>query len=256
VVDTNKKLSADARKAEGEMVKTLLAGARPEDTFGLLQARGHGSPVKFTTDRAAIPLGLGWDGAGGGKEPGVLDSVMEGIQWFETPQAGDAIVVIAADTEGNHKANPKMVTKALEDRHIRMFGLSVGPVTTRNSVAGGTMTSTTSRGMAYTTPLVGNIVYDTGDADFFPLTVNSGGLLIPVINMDSRRNYSMENPKMLQEVRQKAHAISKMISAYYRVQIDPSQFRQKEIWDLTISEDIQKHTQPMYVLFPHELGPC
>src|SRR5205814_10254069 len=38
VVDTNKKLSADARKAEGEMVRTILAAARPEDTFALIHA--------------------------------------------------------------------------------------------------------------------------------------------------------------------------------------------------------------------------
>src|SRR6476620_208515 len=40
VADTGKKLSADSRKAEAEMIQILLAGARPEDTFAIMPARG------------------------------------------------------------------------------------------------------------------------------------------------------------------------------------------------------------------------
>ena len=120
VADLSKKLSADSRKAEDEIIKTLLANARPQDTFAIMFARGPGQDVKFTEDRSAISQALGQPGDGKrGKEPGVLDTVMTGIEWFGMPQPGDAIVVIASELEGNHKANARMVAKALHDSHIR-----------------------------------------------------------------------------------------------------------------------------------------
>lgn len=257
VVDVNKKLSADSRKAESEMIRIILENARPQDAFALIPAHGNGQQVKFTTDRSAITLALGAAGGGkAGKEPGVLDSVMEGMEWFEGRQSGDSIVVIAADTEGNRKANARLVGSALEERHIRMFGLSLGPVATQSSVAGGTVTSTTSQGLAYAKPLVGALVYDTGDEHFFPLAVNSGGLLLGVLNMDDRRSYSLSDPAVLQAVRQKALAVSKMVSAYYRMQIEPPQLQRPQDWSLTIKEEMQKHTQQMFVLYPRQLGPC
>ncbi len=257
VVDTNKKLSADVRKAEGEMVRTILASARPEDTFALITAYGNGRQVKFTPDRSAITTELGWDGgANGGREPGVLDAVMTGIEWFGAPQPGDAIIVIAADMEGNHKANAKQVAKSLEAGHIRMFGLALGPVQTKSSVAGGSMTSTTSQGLAYTKPLVGDFVYNTGDEHFYPLTTGSGGLVLAAMNADSRRSYSMNDDHLVQEIRQKALAVSKMISGYYRMQIEPPQLAHPEDWSLDVNEEIRKHSRQMFVLYPRELGPC
>ena len=257
VADLNKKLSADSRKAEDELIKTLVASGRPGDTFGIMPARGPGLDVKFTEDHTAISQALGQPGEGRrGKEPGVLDTVMVGIEWFGPPQPGDSIVVIASDMEGNHKSNARMVAKALQDNHIRMFGLALGPVETKNSVAGGFTTSTMSQGLAQTEPLVGEIVYDTGDEHFFPLTTNSGGLVLSVMNADPRRTYSMADPRMVQSVRQKARSVANMISAYYRMQIDPPHTGRPEDWNLTINEEIQKHSPPMFVLYPHELGPC
>jgi hypothetical protein len=257
VVDVNKKLSPDSRKAQGEMVRAILDNAHPQDTFALVSAHGHGPQVKFTADRSAIKLALGWDnGPDNGKEPGVLDSVMVGIEWFGTPQSGDSIVVIAADMEGNHKTNARLVGRALEEKHIRMFGLALGPVTTQSSVAGETMTSTMSQGLAYSRPLVGDATYNTGDDHFFPLTVNSGGLVLGVMNGDSHRTYNLEDPKVLQVVKQKALSVSKMISAYYRMQVEPPQLARPQDWSLTINEEVQKHSQPMFVLYPHQLGPC
>jgi hypothetical protein len=257
VADVSKKLSADSRKAEDETIKTLLGNARPGDTFAIMAARGPGQDVKFTADHTAISEALDQPGQGKhGKEPGVLDAVMVGIEWFGPPQPGDAIVVIAAALEGNRKANARTVAKALEQNHIRMFGLALGPVQTKNSVAGGFMTSTTSQGLAQTEPLVGDIVYNTGDEYFFPLTTDSGGLVLSVMNADSRRTYSMADPRLVQAVRQKARSVSNMIAAYYRMQIERPQIARPEDWILTINDEIQKHSQPMFVLYPHELGPC
>jgi hypothetical protein len=257
VVDNSKKLSADSRKAEAEMIQIMVAAGRPEDTFALLSTRGPGQEVKFTSDRTAITRGLNQDGdPKRGKELGVLDGVMEGIEWFGAPQAGDAIVLIAADTEGNHKANAKLVGKALEEHHIRMFGLALGPVATKNVMAGGSMTSTTSQGLAWTTPGVGDFVYNTGDDHYFPLTTNSGGLVLAAMNANSRRSYSMADARVVQDVRQKARSISRMITAFYRMQIEPPHLAHPEDWSLDVTESIKKHSQPMFVLYPHVLGPC
>jgi hypothetical protein len=257
VADVNRKLSADTRKAEDELIKTLLGNARAGDTFAIMPARGPGQDVKFTDDHATISQALGQSGEGKrGKEPGVLDSVLVGIEWFGPPQPGDAIVVIATDMEGNRKANARMVAKALQDNHIRLFGLALGPVQTKNLVAGGFTTSTTSQGLAQTEPLVGELVYETGDEHFFPLTTNSGGLVLSVMNADSRHTYSMSDPRLVQSVRQKARSISSMISAYYKMQVEPPRSPRAENWSLTINEEIQKHSRPMFILYPHELGPC
>jgi hypothetical protein len=257
VADVNKKLSADSRKAEDEMIKTLLASARPGDTFAIMPAHGPGQDVKFTEDHAAISQALGQPGDGKrGKDPGVLDTVMVGIEWFGPPQPGDSIVVIAADMQASHKATAKMVAKALHDNHIRMFGLALGPVQTKSSVAGGFTTAASSQGLAQSEPLVGEIVYETGDENFYPLTTNSGGLVLSVMNANSRRSYSMADPRMVQSVRQKAHSVASMISAYYRMKVDLPPFGRPGDWNLTINEEIQKHSQPMFILYPHELGPC
>ena len=255
VVDTNRKLSADTRKAEGIMVEALLGSARPEDTFALLPARGPGRDTDFTKDRRVLSEAIGGGDNKEVKDRGVLDAVMAGIEHFGAPQNGDAIVVIAADLEGNHKSNARMVAKALEEHRIRLFGLALGPVTTKSSVAGGTMTSTTSQGLAWTTPGVGDVIYNTGDEHFFPLTINSGGLVLGVMNMDPRRSYDMGNARLLQEVQQKARSIARMIDSFYRMQVEPP-LSHTEGWSLDVNDSIKKHTQPMFVLYPRALGPC
>lgn len=257
VVDTNKKLSADSRKAEIEMVQVLLSSARPGDTFGLMAARGAGQDVKFTADHTAITQALSLYGDGKReKEPGVLDVLMVGTEWFGAPQAGDAIVVIAADLEGNRKANARQVARALSDAHIRMFGLALGPVETKNSVATSSVTTASSQGLALAQPVVGEIVYDTGDEHFYPLTSNSGGLVFVPMNGDPRRSYSMTDARVVQQVRQRARSVARMISAYYRMQIEVPQLSHAEDWSLNVNEEIRKHAQQMWVLYPRELGPC
>jgi hypothetical protein len=256
VLDASRNLSTDAHKAEATLVEALLAAARPQDTFALLPARAPGREVDFTTDRRAIAAAMGDNGGKQGKGPGVLDAVMAGIERFGAPQSGDAIVVIAYELEGNHKANAKTVAKALQEHHVRMFGLALGPVATRNILAGGTMTSTTSQGLARTELGIGDFTYNTGDENFFPLTVNSGGLVLGVMNMDSRHSYEMSNARFAQEVQQTAQSVAKMIDAFYRMQVDPPPLSHAEDWSLDINDSIKKHSQPMFVLYPHALGPC
>lgn len=208
VVETGKKINSNSRKAEIQMVEAIVGDARPGDSFALIATHGQNRIAKFGSDRAKLidALGQEW---GSGKEQGtgVLDAIMEGIEFFGQPATGDAIVVIAAELQGNRKTNPKAVAKALEEHHLRMLGLALGPVATRSLVAGGTMTSTTSQGLAYTTPLVGGTVYDAGDEDFYPLTVQSGGLVMGVLGGE-KQAYNLDDPKVKQMVAQKARQLS------------------------------------------------
>src|SRR5260370_20054928 len=148
IVDASKKLSTNTRKAEIELIDTLTAASRPEDSLALITARGPGGMVKFGEDRAGFARALSAQGASNRSRDGILDAVTDGMEWFTGPRPGDAIVVIAADLDGNHKSNPKSVAKALGQHHIRMFGLALGPVQIRSSVATGSIASTTSQGLA------------------------------------------------------------------------------------------------------------
>jgi hypothetical protein len=66
----------------------------------------------------------------------------------------------------------------------------------------------------------------------------------------------MEDPQVIQAVRQKALSVSKMISAYYRMEVEPPQLAHPQDWNLTINPEVQKHAPPMFILYPHQLGPC
>lgn len=257
VVDTGTKLAANTRQAETELVNSLIASSRPEDSLALITARGPGGEAKFGEDRSALTRALIPErGSSHGKE-GVLDALMEGMGWFSGSQPGDAIVLIAADLEGNHKTNPKNVAKAVASHHIRLFGLALGPVLTTSTVATKTMTSTTSQGLAYATPLTGVMVMQDGDANFYPLVTNSGGLLLAAANNSAdKAAYNMGDPHVQEQVRYKARQIFGMISVFYRAQIESRGLSHPQDWTLDVIEPVKKNQPAMFLLYPRELGPC
>ena len=254
IVDLSKKLSAESRKGQSELVNDIMAGSNANSSFALLTARGPNREVKFTFDHAEIVSALGEQGGSRGKEQGVLDAVLEGVSWFGEAHPGDAIVVLAADTEGNHKANAKSVAKALEDHHIRLFGLAFGPVSAHNEMVGAQ--TTTYGGLATTTPQVGEVLYDSGDADFFPLTTNSGGLVLVVMNVDERHTWSMSDPKLVQSIRQKGRLIANVISAFYRADIQAPQLSRPENLKIDVKPSVRQSVPRMFVMYPTKLGPC
>jgi hypothetical protein len=248
VVDTGKKLSVGAHKAEVELVKSIVAASRPEDSLALITARGPGGLVKFGEERSSLVAALD-SNANTGKDRGVLDAIVDSIEWFSDPHPGDAIVLIAASTEGNHKANPKSVAKALATHHIRLFGLALGPVMTRNLSKEGVVTSTTTGGMSYATAGVGDFVY--------PLSQNSGGLVVAALNDQSQGGGDrMADPRFLQFLRSRAQVITNAVQVFYRVQVEQPQISHPEGWTLEIKENIRKASPPMFLLYSRELGPC
>jgi hypothetical protein len=256
VVDTSSKLSSNTHAAAAELVKTLIESSRPEDSLALITARGAGGSVRFGEDRAGLVRALIPEAGSDHKKQGVLDAMMEGIDWFSAPQPGDAIVLIAADLGGNHKANPKTVAKAAADHHLRVFGLALGPVITTSTVAGGSMTSTTSQGLAYTKPLTGEVLLQEGDEHFFPLVVNSGGLVLAVVNASLDKSNNMSEPRVQEQVRYKAKQLFAMISVFYRAQVESPTLSHQQDWTLDVNEKVRKSGPAMFLLYPRELGPC
>src|SRR5262249_50268168 len=83
IVDTSRKLSPNLHKAEVELVKTFAAAARPEDTLGLLTAHGPGGIVKFGDPRSSLVDAISQESnTKEGKDRGVLDAVVQGLEWF------------------------------------------------------------------------------------------------------------------------------------------------------------------------------
>ncbi|HEY6306132.1 MAG TPA: hypothetical protein VI488_06680 [Candidatus Angelobacter sp.] len=257
VVDTGAKLSANARQAATELVNALVGASRPEDSLALITARGPGGEAKFGGDPSEIARALAAEGGSTHSKQGVLDALMEGIGWFSEPKVGDAIVVIAADLEGNHKTNPKAVAKAVADHHLRVFGLALGPVIAKSTVATSTITSTTSQGLAYSTPLTGVMVLQDGDTNFYPLVTNSGGLLLTVVDASPDKGaYNLNDPKVQEQVRYKARQTFGMITVFYRLQVESHGLSHPQDWTLDVNQSLRKNQPPMFLLYPHELGPC
>lgn len=256
VVDTSNKLSHNAQKAVAEIVDSLVSASRPDDSLALITARGPGGTVKFSEDRASIARALSPQ-AGPGRKGGVLDALIDGLEWFDGSRPGDAAIVIAADLDGNHKTNAKGVAKALAAHHVRMFGLALGPVQAGSTVATTVVASAASQGMAQAQQLTGAQVINTGDEHFLPLVYDSGGLLLGVINEQADVPHNMSDPKVQQQVKYKAQQMYKMVSVFYRLRIEAPQLSQPQPWTVGVTDTIRKQAPAaMWLLYPHELGPC
>jgi hypothetical protein len=255
VVDQGKKLNADSRKAQEDMLAVILGAARAEDSFGLITARGPAHVVKFGEDRPALSAAIKNEVVGShGKELGVMDAILQAIDMFGEGKPGDAIIVMAYDLEGNHGANAKRVAKALEEHHVRMFGLALGPVSTRNIALSGQ--STTAWGLATATSAVGDVLFDTGDDNFYPLTTNSGGLVIAVMNYDPKRTFSMKDAALEAKVKTQARAIFNMVSTYYRMEFEPLRLGRGEEWTVKVDDNVRKSIPRMFLLYPHQVAGC
>ena len=257
VVDQSKKVNADGRKAQADMLAVLLGSAREQDSFALITARGPARVVKFGEERSALTAAAADDSFGShgnGKEVGVMDAILQAVEMFGESKPGDSIIVMAYDLEGNHGANARKVAKALEEHQVRMFGLAVGPVSIKNISTSGQ--TTTPYGLATATPATGDLVFYTGDDNFYPLTRNSGGLVSAVLNYDVKTNFSMKNPAIQARVKQQAHVVFNMISTYYRLGIEPVSLGRSEDLTVEANDSLRKSVPHMFMLYPHQIGAC
>lgn len=249
VLDTVHDLPSDARKAEARIVQQILGSARPVDTFALMTARGTARSVKFDQGKDAVK-GAAHELASDPKEKenglGVLDAVAEGMEWFGAPQPGDSIFVMAMNLEGNHKTTAKKISDELERRHIRLFGVALGPVNLGSTVA---TQSDNYRGK-FSYAQAGDMP-DYRDQDFYPLTLNSGGFLYGDNALNEQREYKLTDDH-LQKLQGMAIQFHQVMAEYFHLQIAlPSN---SEAWKLSLSGSGQERLSKTVLLYPRQIS--
>ena len=249
VIDTTRQLTADARRAEVEFASAMVSAAQPGDSFALLTARGIEQSAKFAADRSAVNQALkvleqsAGENLGDTKKAGVLDAVAEGIGWFGEPRLGDAIVVFARDLEDNHKTDYKKVARMLAERHIRLYGVAFGHLLLNNSTSAAMATS--REGLGYVQPGI-VVPGELGDANFFPLSINSGGYLVREDQGLAQKQFKLDELKRKQ-LQKTGALMAQLVDEFYRVRVNAPAHAEP----LTVG---LKQSQPgSYVLYPLEL---
>lgn len=128
VVENGKQMSKAARGIEVAVISSILAKARPEDSFALLTARGPRVELRFGSSRDAIQKAVEELGNPPQNMPsghGVLDALLEVTNWFQPSQPGDSILVMTLRLENKHKASFSTVRTALATHRIRVFGFQL-----------------------------------------------------------------------------------------------------------------------------------
>jgi hypothetical protein len=256
VLDTGRRLSPDARKAETMLVSYVLSHARPSDSFALLTARGPLRQVHFEDGLVAMTKAveeIAADPKETNKAPNVLDAVMEGIGWFGEPRTGDAIVIMADHLEETNETTQyqsyqlthtgplqgtaidrgpsfeapsrfkfHVVTETLADHRIRVFGLQLG------ALKGTPMTS----------------LYSPNDENLMGISQGSGGyaVLDPV---DAYGGYVV-NDTRAKNLQHKVFQLYGAIAQYYVLRVHAPEPLPHEPWSLELAKDLQKNTVALY----------
>ena|SRR5947209_10435215 len=253
VIDTTRKLAADARRLEVLFASSVMAAAQPEDTFALITARGITQSVKFGADRSEITKALNTlnesAGEAGDNHSGPLDAVADGVNWFGEPRVGDAIVLMAANLEDNHKTNPKTVAKLLSDHGIRLFGVALGPLQLQNSTSAGMALD--RDGFGYRQP--GMPMHESiADANFFPLSIESGGYIAPANTLASHTQFQLTDATKRQ-MQSNGQLMARLIDKFYDVRVKAPSGSREEPANVSLDKG---HAAGVHVLFPHTVGSC
>jgi len=251
VLDGGRDLSRDAIKAQTEIVSYIVQGANTPDTFAFTVARGNHATVRFDEGRenllAALPR-LEDSANSPSDNEGSLDAVMEAVDWFGAAQPGDAVVLMSLDIEKNKHATYPQIARILSDRHIRLFGLALGPINvgTVYSEIGGDYRG---RPIAHS-----DVVFN--DQTLSGLSWNSGGYLLVENTKMPWKEYKLTDAR-LEELKNEASQLYGVISEFYRVAIvPPPHAKEHEYWKLDLSESLRKRVPQAKVLYPRDLPPC
>jgi hypothetical protein len=248
VIDDTRALTTDARKLEAQTAAFIVDHARPMDSFALITARGTMREVKFELGRDAIKEALR-DLSGDPREKttnlGPLDAVEQGIEWLGAPKTGDAIFLMAMDLDGNHKTNRKKIAQELEEHHIRLFGIAFGFVNLANSVK--SRLTTTHLGLGIAEPLVGEQLMNTGEENFYPLVVNSGGYLSIQNAMDERRTFTLA--QRLPTLQQIGMQLYQIIAEFYYMTVTLPDAH-TAYWEVELSDAARQRWTPVSSVYP------
>ncbi len=191
----------------------------------------------------------------------ILDTVMEGIQWFGAPKTGDAIFLMADHLEETNDPNDYQshqlshtgplqgvatdrgpsfepssqakfgaVFRDLSDHRIRVFGLQLGGIKTNDALFG---------------------VYHANDENLTGLTSGTGGytVLDPV---DPFGAYILTETRT-RNLQQKIFQIYGAIAKYYVLRVNAPTPLQRETWKMELASDLRRNTVALY---SQHFDPC
>ncbi len=246
VVETGKQVPPDARKVQAEMLTEIFKNARIEDSFALLTTRGPKREIRFgaskeTLSSAVSEIRIGVTGKQ--EDSGVLDTVLDGIDWFQEHKEGDAVFVLAMGIESSHRASFSKVRDSLVSSDVHLFGVQLGPF------IGGfyQMGMAISFGQTFPTAWI-----DPNLENMFALSRYTGGFAaIENTEGDPQKQYHLTDER-LHQIRYVARQQYKAITEFYKIQI---QGYSKDL-QIDLSEKVRKQLPQAQVSYPRNLQNC
>lgn len=247
VVEDGKHVPEAARKIEAAIITEILSKADTEDAFGLLTTRGPRKEIRFNESREALQATANEIAAGmKGKDQadGVLDSVFEGVDWFQPRQTGDAIVLLTMGIESSHRVSYAKVWNRLAGGGIRLFGLQLGML-----ISGYYHTGI---GMGPSGQMTITADVDPNRENLFALSRDTGGFAgIEDVQGDPWKQYKLKEDR-LRAVRYMAMQEYKAVVEYYRIRI---QHPPKGAL-LDLADPIRKQLPQAMVIYPRNALEC
>ncbi len=227
----------------------VLSEARPEDSFGLLTARGPDKEVRFGESRDTIlaavrELQTNIDTKG--STVGVLDALMTAAAWFDQPKPGDAILLLSMGLETEHHASFKQVYKDLTNRQVRVFSLLLG-VRMEGTVSGA-IVKMSSGGLE----VLMQPSYSPNLEDDSNLSWGSGGYSVQVDIAGGGQWEQQLTDKKLEALKTAASRMQSAMTEYHRLTLSssPAQFT------LGLASDLKNKVPKAVVIYPRQLPAC
>ncbi len=249
VLESGRHVPERVRTAQYGVVAEILSEARPEDSFGLLTARGPDKEVHFGESRDAIlaavrELQANIDSKG--STVGILDALMTGAGWFDQPKPGDAIFLMSMGLESEHHATFKQVYKELTNRQVRVFSLLLGP--RMEGTVSGAIVKMSSGGLE----VLMEPSYSPNLEDDSNLSWGSGGYSVEVDLVGAGQREEQLTDKKLETLKSAASRMQSAITEYYRLTLEstPAQIM------LGLATDLKNKVPKAVVLYPRQLPAC
>jgi len=201
VVENSIKMTSAGRRVAATVMSDILSKGRPGDSFALLTAGGPTRELPFGSSREALLSaadGLRNPPQGQGNERGVLDAVVQAVDWLQPPQAGDSIFLMAMHLEGKSNVSFGKARATLAAGPIRLFGFQFG-----------------SPELDYTGNPIGWV---ERSVQMFALSRESGGVAV-LEDTEKGRQYQLANGR-LEELRNNAQQMYSAVTNYYALQLD------------------------------------
>jgi hypothetical protein len=250
VADTGRHLPAEVRKMEYALMSYLLHEARPGDTFALLTARGTSRQIHFDDGKDSVSKAvqdLSSDGKEEKKAGPMLDTILEGLTWFGTPQPGDAILLmtdqlVPYDTDSQFRGGYAIDVRPLNEKSKTTFKkLTESLAAHRTRVFG----------VQFSGILLDPNTYQAGDENLLGLSIGSGGYVV-VDAMTPFGGYQLTSAR-IDDLQKKVYQLSGAIAEFYLVQLKAPADADRQQWKIELASDLRKNT---YALYPRWFRSC